>query len=109
MAKATRRTTASAQATRRKRVQSKTERPKEVRSAISLDFAFFSNLTNFQKANRSALRKRYRDLTKKFLDFNDPGEDEQDAFLRRPQFEALETYVFLKEFAENRHVHQLFE
>jgi hypothetical protein len=29
--------------------------------------------------------------------------------LRRPQFEALETYVFLKEFAENRHVHQLFE
>lgn len=82
---------------------------KKVQAPISLDFAFFNSLTNFQKANRSALRKCYRDLTKKFLDFNDPGEDEQEAFLRRPQFEALETYVFLKEFAENRHVHQLFE
>lgn len=82
---------------------------KKAQAPISLDFAFFNSLTNFQKANRAALRKRYRDLTKKFLDFNDPGEDETEAFLRRPQFEALETYVFLKEFAENRHVHQLFE
>src|SRR6266404_1542024 len=87
----------------------KTPGPKKTQAAISLDFAFFNSLTNFQKANRSALRKHYRDLTKKFFDFNDPGEDESEAFLRRPQFEALETYVFLKEFAENRHVHQLFE
>src|ERR1700751_6062353 len=87
----------------------KTPGRKKAQAAISLDFAFFNSLTNFQKANRSALRKRYRDLTKKFLDFNDPGEDELDAFLRRPQFEALETYVFLKEFSENRPVHELYE
>ncbi|MEY9424938.1 type III restriction enzyme [Bradyrhizobium ottawaense] len=88
---------------------SKAPSRKKTQAAVSLDFAFFKSLTNFQKENRSALRKRYRELTKKFLDFNDPGESEQDAYLRRPQFEALETYVFLKEFAENRHVHQLFE
>jgi type III restriction enzyme len=87
----------------------KAVRQKKNQGAISLDFAFFRSLTNFQKANRSALRKCYRDLTRKFLDFNDPGEDEEDAYLRLPQFEALETYVFLKEFAENRHVHQLFD
>lgn len=87
----------------------KTPGRKKARAAVSLDFAFFNSITNFQRANRSALRKRYRDLTKKFLDFNDPGEDETEAFLRRPQFEALETYVFLKEFSENRHVHELFE
>jgi SNF2 family DNA or RNA helicase len=32
-----------------------------------------------------------------------------DAFLRKPQFEALEIYVFLKEFGDNAHVHQLFQ
>ena len=75
---------------------------KKKQAAVSLDFAFFNSLTNFQRVNRGALRRRYRDLTKKFLDFNDPGEDESEAYLRRPQFEALETYVFLKGVADKR-------
>jgi type III restriction enzyme len=48
---------------------------KKTQAAISLDFAFFNSLTNFQRTNRSALRKRYRDLSKKFLDFNDHRDD----------------------------------
>ena len=51
------------------------------------------------------IRRHFRDLSKKFLDFNDP---ESGAFLRQPQFEALEMYVFIKEYLDNRHVHQIF-
>ena len=72
---------------------------------INLDFAFFTYLRIFYTENRGRIRPHFRDLTKKFLDFNDP---ESGAFLRQPQFEALEMYVFLKEYLDNRHVHQIF-
>ena len=71
----------------------------------NLDFAFFTYLRIFYTENRGRIRPHFRDLTKKFLDFNDP---ESGAFLRQPQFEALEMYVFLKEYLDNRHVHQIF-
>lgn len=76
-------------------------------ATIRQDFAFFQALTNFHHANRGRIRNRYRQLTRHLLDFNDPAL-RADAFLRQPQFEALEIYVFLKEFGENRHVHELF-
>ena len=72
---------------------------------IDLDFAFFTYLRIFYTDNRRRIRTHFRDLSKKFLDFNDP---ESGAFLREPQFEALEMYVFLKEYLSNRHVHQIF-
>ena len=75
------------------------------RTQINIDFAFFTYLRIFYNENRGRIRNRYRDLSKKFLDFNDP---ESGAFLRQPQFEALEMYVFLKEYLDNRHVHQIF-
>lgn len=74
---------------------------------IRQDFAFFQALANFHHANRGRIRNRYRQLTRHLLDFNDPAL-RADAFLRQPQFEALEIYVFLKEFGENRHVHDMF-
>ena len=77
-------------------------------ATIRQDFAFFQALSNFHAANRGRIRQHYRQLTKHLLDFNDP-DLRADAFLRRPQFEALEVYVFLKEFGENRHVHELFK
>jgi len=76
------------------------------RGGMDLDFAFFKYLHQFYKDKRGVIRNHYRDLSKKFLDFNDPKES--DAFLREPQFEALEMYVFLKEYLNNRHVHQIF-
>ena len=75
------------------------------RNQINLDFAFFTYLRIFYTENRGLIRNHLRDLSKKILDFNDP---ESGAFLREPQFEALEMYVFLKEYLDNRHVHQIF-
>ncbi|EEE37980.1 hypothetical protein RKLH11_1819 [Rhodobacteraceae bacterium KLH11] len=75
---------------------------------INQDFAFFNALYHFVQTNKGRVRQKYRKLSKHLLDFNDP-DLRADAYLRRPQFEALEMYVFLKEFAENRHVHQVFK
>lgn len=75
---------------------------------INQDFAFFNALYHFLQTNKGKIRTKYRKLSKHLLDFNDP-DLRADAYLRRPQFEAFEMYVFLKEFGENRHVHQLFK
>jgi hypothetical protein len=74
----------------------------------SLDFAFFHFLWQFYQANRGTIRSHYKELTRKFLDFNNP-EKNPKAFLRQPQFEALETYIFLKEFLGNAKVEEIFQ
>ncbi len=84
-----------------------TKRTAKVVSA-SLDFAFFQFLWQFYLANRGKIRTHYKELTRKFLDFNNP-EKNPKAFLRQPQFEALETYVFLKEFLGNSKVEEIFQ
>ncbi|NHA14594.1 TnsA endonuclease N-terminal domain-containing protein [Thioalkalivibrio sp. XN279] len=81
-------------------------KPKAV--SASLDFAFFQFLWQFYQANRGTIRTHYKELTRKFLDFNNP-ERNPKAFLRQPQFEALEIYVFLKEFLGNARVEEIFE
>ena len=81
-------------------------RPKTASAA--LDFAFFNFLWEFYRANRGTIRTHYKELTRKFLDFNNP-EKNPKAFLREPQFEALEVYVFLKEFMDNAKVEQVFK
>lgn len=73
---------------------------------VALDFAFFTHLWDFYVAHRGLARRHYKELTKKFLDFNDP--ENSHAFLRRPQFEALELYVFLKEFLDNAPLQAVF-
>ena len=75
------------------------------RQHVDLDFAFFTYLRRFYMENRGRIRNHFRDISKKFLDFNDPT---SGAFLREPQFEALEMYVFLKEYLSNRHVYEIF-
>ncbi len=47
-------------------------------------------------------------INKKFLAYNDSNEN-SDAFLREPQFEALEMYVLVKEFMDNAHMYQMFD
>lgn len=76
--------------------------------SASLDFAFFQFLWQFYQANRGTIRTHYKELTRKFLDFNNP-EKNPKAFLRQPQFEALETYIFLKEFLGNAKVEEIFQ
>jgi type III restriction enzyme len=75
---------------------------------ISLDFAFFRFLWQFYQDNRGVIRQSQKELTRKFLDFNNPDRN-PNAYLRQPQFEALETYVFLKEFFGNAKVEEIFK
>lgn len=72
------------------------------------EFAFYQQLKFYYDSNRGKIRSRYNDLTKKFLAYNDKSEN-PDAFLRLPQFEALEMYVFIKEFMGNPQVYELFD
>lgn len=73
---------------------------------ISLDFAFFTYLWQFIQENRKLLRQSYQDISKRFLDFNDPKN--HTAYLWEPQYEALEVYIFLKEYLGNAPVHEIF-
>lgn len=63
------------------------------RVAMQSSFAFFDFLRQFYIQNKGRIRNRYKDLTKKFLDYNDKTKS-PNAYLREPQFEALEIYVF---------------
>jgi len=72
------------------------------------DFSFYEQLWYFYTHNRGKIRSRYNDLTKKFLAYNDKNEN-PDAFLREPQFHALEMYVFIKEFLDNAHIFEIFD
>ena len=64
------------------------------------NFSFSQQLWYYYSTNRGKIRSRYNDLTRKFLAYND-SEENPHAFLRKPQFEALEMYVFVKEFMNN--------
>ena len=77
-------------------------------SGFDVEFAFHQQLQHFYNENRGKIRSRYNDLTKKFLAFNDKR-DNPEAFLRLPQFEALEMYVFVKEFMDNKQVYEIFD
>ena len=81
---------------------------RNVARSTPLDFAFFNFLWQFYQDNRGTIRSNYKELTRKFLDFNNP-EKNPKAFLRQPQFEALEVYIFLKEFLGNAKVEEIFQ
>ncbi len=74
---------------------------------IDASFPFYRALLEFYNDRTGAIRKHYRDITKKFLDYNDKSKN-PNAFLRTPQFEALEIYVFLKEALNNKKVKEIF-
>ena len=72
------------------------------------NFSFNQQLWYYYTTNRGKIRSRYNDLTRKFLAYND-SEENPHAFLRKPQFEALEMYVFVKEFMNNKQVYEMFD
>lgn len=76
--------------------------------SAGISFPFHDALWDFYLENRRKIRSRYNDLTKKFLDFNDKSVTPA-AYLRKPQFEALEMYVFIKEFRNNAQVYTIFD
>lgn len=77
-------------------------------AGFDLNFSFNEQLWYYYSMNRGKIRSRYNDLTRKFLAYNDSTENSH-AFLRKPQFEALEMYVFVKEFMNNKQVYEMFD
>jgi len=77
-------------------------------TVLDSQFSFSDQLWYYYKTNRGKIRSRYNDLTRKFLTYND-REDNPHAFLRPPQFEALEMYVFIKEFMGNPQMYEMFD
>lgn len=73
-----------------------------------MEFAFFEFLHSFYKDSKGKIRNNYKAPTLKYLDYNDK-EKNPNAFLRKPQFEALEMYVFIKEFMDNEQMYQIFD
>jgi len=73
----------------------------------SIEFQFYKYLEIFFQQERKRIYKEFKPLTRKFLDFNNP--ENQTAYLRKPQFEALEIYVFLKEFCNNEYLSKIFQ
>ncbi len=78
------------------------------RKEINPGFPFYDYLRLYYNENRGNIRRSYKDLTKKFLDYNDK-EKNPDVFLRAPQFEALEMYIFIKEYLGNKQMYQIFD
>ena len=70
---------------------------------VTNDYPFYQALREFYIGSKGAIRKHFKEVTKKILDFNDKSKN-PNAFLRKPQFEALEMYVFVKEYLNNQKV-----
>ncbi len=71
------------------------------------DYPFYQALREFYEEKKLAIRRHFKDVSKKILDYNDKS-IRSDAFLRTPQFEALEMYVFVKEYMDNQKVKDMF-
>lgn len=74
---------------------------------VTNDYPFYDALLDFYNFKKNSIRKSYKDVSRKILDFNDK-EKNPNAFLRKPQFEALEIYVLIKEFLNNQSVKDMF-
>ena len=77
-------------------------------TTTTVDFPFYQYLQYFLEAEHKRVYSAFTPLSKKFLNYNNPKVNAK-AYLRVPQFEALETYVFLKEFCENQKLWEIFE
>jgi type III restriction enzyme len=80
---------------------------KKIRKAKEIDFPFYLYLRLFLEQEKKRIYSVFTPLTRKFLAYN--NSENARSYLRRPQFEALEMYVFLKEFCGNKFLYQIFE
>ena len=80
--------------------------PKKSKEAI-VDTPFYQYLWLFYADHKKEIWREYKPLTRGILsraDYTDAS-----AFLRKPQYEAFEMYVFLKEFLNTPKLGELFE
>lgn len=74
---------------------------------VIADYPFYSALRDFYTNRKGIIRRNYKDISRKFLDYNDKSKN-PNAFLRLPQFQALEMYIFIKEFLGNAKMKDIF-
>lgn len=74
---------------------------------ITNSYPFYEALRYFFLEKEREIRKFFTPLSRKILDFNDKRKNPK-AFLRTPQFEALQTYVMVKELLNNRQMCDIF-
>jgi type III restriction enzyme len=72
-----------------------------------IDFPFYTYLNLFLTQEKKNIYSKFQPLTRKFLNYNNP--ENPNTFLRKPQFEALEMYIFLKEFCGNKYLFEIFK
>lgn len=74
-----------------------------------IDFPFYRIMWQFYVNNKKEIKKSYTKLTRDILSNAAPDKDNPNSFLRKPQYEAFEMYVFLKEYLGNPRLADLFE
>lgn len=71
-----------------------------------VELPFYKYLWNFYSVHKAEIKSEYDPLTRRILSHANP--DNRGSFLRRPQYEAFEIYVFLKEYLGNPKLFDLF-
>ncbi len=74
-----------------------------------IDFPFYRIMWQFYSANKKEIKKSYTNLTRTILANAEPSKNNPNRFLRKPQYEAFEMYVFLKEYLGNPRLADLFD
>lgn len=77
------------------------------RNESTSTLSLFEYLRLFYNEHKRVIRQDYKDLTKKILSHANPAN--ANSYLRTPQYEAFEMYVFLKEYLNNPKLGDLFE
>ena len=77
------------------------------KAAQQIDFPFYEYLQLFLQQEKKKIYASFTPLSRKFLAFNHP--DNPTSYLRKPQYEAIEMYVFLKEYCNNKFLFEIFE
>lgn len=73
----------------------------------NVDYPFYQALLEFYRGKKKDIWKFYKPETKKILNYNDKDK-RVEAFLRKPQYEALEIYVMIKELLSNAQMFKIF-
>lgn len=74
-----------------------------------IECPFYRFMWSFYVANKKEIKKTYTNLTRTILNNAEPSKDNPSSFLRKPQYEAFEMYVFLKEYLGNPCLADLFD
>lgn len=79
------------------------------KTTITANYTFYDQLYYFYFEHRKEIINHYNDLTRRIVIFNDTRDHHHKTFLWKPQAEAFEIYIFLKEILNNEQVFKMFD